>query len=101
MRETQLSRASASVSDHEREKKLTETTMQNTVITILGASLIVASTVQLAVAAERYTRKMERARATASYQFRNANHSLDWPSVEQQILSDYSEGHVISAPAGH
>jgi hypothetical protein len=62
--------------------------MQNAVLTILGASLIIASTVQLAAAAERYTHKMERARATASYRFRNANDSLDWPSVEQQVLSD-------------
>jgi hypothetical protein len=54
--------------------------MQNTVLTILGASLIVASTVQLAAAAERHTHKMDRARATASQQFR---------------LSDYREGHVI------
>jgi hypothetical protein len=74
--------------------------MQNTVLTILGASLIVASTVQLAAAAERHTHKMDRARATASQQFRNANGSLAWPSVEQQVLSDYREGHVISAPAG-
>jgi hypothetical protein len=36
---------------------------------------------------------------TASQQFHNANDPLAWPSVEQQ-LSDYSEGHVISAPAG-
>jgi hypothetical protein len=74
--------------------------MQNTVLTILGASMIIASTVQWAAAAERHTHKMKRARATASKQFRNANDSLAWPSVEQQILSDYSEGHVISAPAG-
>ena len=74
--------------------------MQNTVLTIFGASMIIASTVQWAAAAERHTHKMERARATASQQFRNANDSLAWPSVEQQILSDYSEGHVISAPAG-
>ena len=59
--------------------------MQNTVLTILGASVIVASTVQLAAAAERHTHKMDRARATASQQFR---------------LSDYREGPVISAPAG-
>src|ERR1700675_3302222 len=37
---------------------------------------------------------------STSQQFRNANDSLAWPSAEQQSLSDYSEGHVISAPAG-
>jgi hypothetical protein len=77
-----------------------ETAMQKAILTILGASLIVASTVQFAAAAGRYTHKMDRARAAASQQFRNANASLAWPSVEQQVLSDYSEGHVISAPAG-
>jgi hypothetical protein len=73
--------------------------MRKTVFTILAASLIVGSTVQMATAAERYTHKTDRARAAASQQFRNANNSIALPSVEQQ-LSDYSEGHVISAPAG-
>jgi hypothetical protein len=36
-----------------------------------------------------------------SERFRNANNSLFWPSAAaQQSWSDYSEGHVISAPAG-
>jgi hypothetical protein len=61
--------------------------MQKTVLTILSASLIVVSAVQIAAAAERQ-------------QFRNANDSLAAPSVKQQNWSDYSEGHVISAPAG-
>jgi len=74
--------------------------MRKTVLTILAASLIVGSAVQVAGAAERYTHKSVRARVHATEQFRNANDSLAWPSVEQQDLSDYSEGHVISAPAG-
>jgi hypothetical protein len=80
--------------------------MRKTVLTILGASLVVASTVQIAAAAEHHTRKAYRARVPASQQFRNANDSLAWPSAawpsaqQQQSLSDYSEGHVISAPAG-
>ena len=74
--------------------------MRKTVLTILAASLIVGSAVQVAGAAERYTHKSDRAREHATEQFRNANDSLAWPSVEQQDLSDYSEGHVISAPAG-
>jgi Ni/Co efflux regulator RcnB len=74
--------------------------MRKTVLTILATSLIVGSTAQIATAAERHTHRADRARAVASQKFRNANDSLAWPSVEQQ-LSDYSEGHVISAPAGH
>jgi hypothetical protein len=73
--------------------------MRKTVLTILAASLIVGSTIQIAGAAERYTHKSDRARVHTE-QFRNANDSLASPSVEQQDLSDYSEGHVISAPAG-
>ena len=75
--------------------------MRKTALTILGALLIVGSTVQLAAAAERHAHKSVRASVHASQQFRNANDFLAPPSVEQQDLSDYSEGHVISAPAGH
>ncbi|MDB5639489.1 MAG: hypothetical protein JWP51_4397 [Bradyrhizobium sp.] len=74
--------------------------MRKTVLAILATSLIVGSTVQMATAAERHTHRADRARAAASQQFRNANDSLAWPSFERQS-SDYSEGHVISAPAGH
>jgi hypothetical protein len=83
--------------------------MQKTIATILGALLIAGATVQVAAAAERYTHKTHRAPLSASQQFRNANNSMAWPnaydslarpSVIQQDLSDYSEGHVISAPAG-
>jgi hypothetical protein len=75
--------------------------MRKTVLTILAASLIVGSTVQIAGAAERYARKSDRARVHTTEQFRNANDSLAWPSVQQQDLSEYSEGHGLSAPAGH
>jgi hypothetical protein len=75
--------------------------MQKTVLTILGALLIAGSTVQMAAAANRHARKAERAPVPASRQFGNANNSLAFPSAEQQSLSDYSEGHVISAPASH
>jgi hypothetical protein len=77
-----------------------EIPMRKTVLTILSASLIVVSAVQLAGAAGRTTHKSDRARVQPTEQFRNANNSLPWPTVEQQDLSDYSEGHVISAPAG-
>jgi hypothetical protein len=74
--------------------------MRKTFLTIIAASLIVGSTIQIAAAAERYTHRSDRARVPASEQFRNASDSLASPSVEQQNRSDYSEGHVISAPAG-
>jgi hypothetical protein len=75
--------------------------MRKTILTILAASLVVGSTVQLATAAERHSQRPDRARAPASERFRNANDYLASPSVQQQNLSDYSEGHVISARAGH
>jgi hypothetical protein len=74
--------------------------MRTTVLTILAASLIAGSTVQVAGAVERYAHKSDRARGQTTEQFRNANDSSPWPTVGQQDLSDYSEGHVISAPAG-
>jgi hypothetical protein len=73
--------------------------MRKTILTILAASLIVGSTVQIAGAAER-PHKSDRARVHTTEQFRNANNSLAALSVGQQNLSDYSEGHVISAPVG-
>jgi hypothetical protein len=75
--------------------------MRKSVLTILGALLVAGSTVQIAAAAERHARKAVRAPVPASQQFRNANNSLAWPSADAvQYWSDYSEGHVISAPAG-
>ena len=72
--------------------------MRKTILAVLGASLIVVSAVQIAGAAERHSHRSDSARATE--QFRNANGFVASPSVEQQNRSDYSEGHVISAPAG-
>ena len=84
--------------------------MRNIVL-IIGALLIAASTVQVAAAAERHTRKVHRvpvyvpvytapvyAPVYPGPQWRNA-YDYWSPSVQQE-LSDYSEGHVISAPAG-
>jgi hypothetical protein len=75
--------------------------MRKTVLTMLATALIVGSTLQSAGAAERHTHKSDRAQTPASEQLRNANDSLASPSAEQQDWSDYSEGHAISAPAGH
>jgi hypothetical protein len=74
--------------------------MRKTVLSVLATLLIVGSTIQIAAAAERNAGKLDRARAAASRQFRNANDSMASPSAQQQDWSDYSEGHVISAPAG-
>jgi hypothetical protein len=74
--------------------------MRKTFLTILAASLIVGSSMQIAAATEHYTHRSDRAQARASEQFRNAKDSLASPSVEQQNWSDYGDGHVISAPAG-
>ncbi|WMT75689.1 hypothetical protein [Bradyrhizobium sp. Ash2021] len=74
--------------------------MRKAALSILATLLIVGSTIQIAAAAGRYTHKSDRARAAASQQFRNANDSMASPSAQQQDWSDYSEGHVISAPAG-
>jgi hypothetical protein len=70
--------------------------MQKTFLTVLGATLIAATTVQMAAASEHHARK---ARATASEQFRNSN-AYDAPAyvAAQPDLSRYSGG--ISAPAG-
>jgi hypothetical protein len=75
--------------------------MRKTVLTILAASLIVGPTLQSAGATERHIHKSDREQARSSQQLRNANDYLASPSAEQQDWSDYSEGHVISAPAGH
>jgi Ni/Co efflux regulator RcnB len=72
--------------------------MRKTVLTIVAACLVAGSSVQLATAAGRHS---DRAEAPASERFRNANDDLATPAARQQDLSDYSEGHVISAPAGH
>jgi hypothetical protein len=72
--------------------------MRKLILTVLGTSLIAASTVQMASAAEhRHAGKAER--APVSQQFRNANNAMAWPA-QPNWVSDYTEGHVISAPAG-
>jgi hypothetical protein len=70
--------------------------MQKTFLNVLGATLIAATTIQMAAATEHHARK---ARATTSEQFRNSN-AYDAPAyvAAQPDLSHYSGG--ISAPAG-
>jgi len=70
---------------------------KDTILTVLAASLMAASTAQIAAAAEHHH---VREAPTPSPQFRNANNAIAWPAQPGGV-SDYSEGHVISAPAGH
>ena len=74
--------------------------MRNTVITIVSASLMIMSTVQIAAAAEHYAHKSKHARAVATQQFRDANDFLPPASVVQQDWAEFGDGHAISAPAG-
>ena len=74
--------------------------MRKTVLSVLAASLIVGSTVQIATAATRHNYKSDPARISASQQFRNAHAFLPSPSVVPQGSPDYSEGYMASGPAG-
>jgi hypothetical protein len=83
------------------------------IVLITGVLLIAASTVQTVAAAERHTRRVHRVPVYVPVPVYTAPlysapvYGSPWrdaydywsPSV-QQDLSDYSEGHVISAPAG-
>ena len=73
--------------------------MQATFLKVLGATLIVATTVQMAGAAEHHARK---AHATAIQQFRNSN-AYAAPgdtAAQSSYLSSLAEGWISSGPAG-
>jgi hypothetical protein len=74
--------------------------MKKTILTVLAATLMVASTAQIASAAQRHhVRKA--VQAPVSEQFRNANNFVaPAQPVYSYSYSDYSDGHAISAPAG-
>jgi hypothetical protein len=81
--------------------------MRKTILTILGSALLVASTIQIAAAAEHHkARKAYRTPAPvtepwrSSDAYRNSNASYAWPaSPAQSDWSRYSNG-GLSAPAG-
>jgi hypothetical protein len=81
--------------------------MRKTILTILGAALLAGSTVQIAAAAEHHkARKIHRAPAPVSEQFRDSNdyYAPSYaPSPWQPDWSDYSryQNGAESAPAGH
>ena len=71
--------------------------MRKTILTILGAALIVASATQMAAAAQSHrSHKADRAPVTTNEQFRNSNAA--WESAAQPDWSRYNGG--MSAPAG-
>ncbi len=74
--------------------------MRKTILTVLGAALLVASTAQLATAAEHHhARKL--VRAPVSEQFRNANNSVASPA-QPGWYSNYSDYSVSDMNmAGH
>jgi Ni/Co efflux regulator RcnB len=74
--------------------------MRKTILTILASTLLAATTVQIAAAAEHYRgHKADRAPAAASEQIRNSNaYALPSPAAEPG-WSRYESG-ALSAPAG-
>lgn len=77
--------------------------MQNAIITIIGVSLITAFSIEFAAAAQHRLVRVKHQPAQLTEQVRRANNAMmpAFTGGESQYLSDYSEGHVISAPAGH
>ncbi len=77
--------------------------MKKTFLTILGATLFVASTVQFAAAAEHHkARKLTRAPAPMSETLRNSNaydYARPAPWAQPDWSSRYENG-AMSAPAG-
>jgi hypothetical protein len=76
--------------------------MRKTILSIIGASVVAALTVQKAVASEHHhARKMDR--ATASEQFRNSNaYAAPAYIAVQPVQPEWSgySGGGMSAPAG-
>jgi hypothetical protein len=72
--------------------------MRKTILTVIGATLVAASLMQAAVAAEHHhARNTDRAPVSASQQFRDANDQI--PSLAEQDF-EYWQGHGMSPPAG-
>ena len=72
--------------------------MRKTILTLLGTALLVTATAQIADAAQQQ-RKVHRAPAATSEQFRNSNAAWPQQQVQSGYWSRYSGGY--SAPAGH
>jgi hypothetical protein len=72
--------------------------MRKTIMSVLGATLLAASLMQTAVAAEHHrATRADRAPVSASQQFRNANNQVAVPSLAEQ---DYEYWHGLGRAAG-
>jgi hypothetical protein len=81
--------------------------MQKTILTILASSLLAASTIQIAAAAEHHkSHKLYRAPAPVGQDIRNSNayyaptYASPWTQPDWSDYSRYQNG-AGSAPAGH
>jgi hypothetical protein len=75
--------------------------MRTTILTMLGAVLVAASTIQIAAAAEHHrARKVHRAPGPVSEDFRNSNDYYAPSSPWQQPDWSRYENGAESAPAG-
>jgi len=72
--------------------------MRKTILTILGSALLATSTVQIAAAEQYKARKIYRAPAPVTGDFRNSNAYWPAPNAEPD-WSRYQNG-AESAPAG-
>jgi hypothetical protein len=76
-----------------------EMKMRKTILTVLGAALIMASAMQAAAAAERHrSHRVERAPVSTTQQFWNSNAA--WPMPTGRDGSRYRYDEALSPPAG-
>jgi hypothetical protein len=74
--------------------------MRKMILIIIGSALLLASTVQIAAAAEHHkARKLYRTQVPVAETIRDSNAYYGWPSAPPD-LSRYEYG-AGSAPAGH
>jgi hypothetical protein len=79
--------------------------MRKTILTVFASSLLAASTVQIAAAAEHHrSHKLYRTHAPVNEEIRNSNAFYGWPAPAAESdgsrWSRYQYG-AESAPAGH
>jgi hypothetical protein len=71
--------------------------MQRTILTALVATLVTASTAQIALASEHHHRHSRVTHAPVAEQFRNANNAVPAPARPgsySDYWSNFSEGHI-------
>ncbi len=76
--------------------------MSKMIVTLVGSALVMASTLQMAAAAEHPgARKVHRTPATVSERVRQSNDYAPGPAINPDYSRYATGGGVISAPAGH